>query len=608
MKNLLFASLAMILSISFTIAQNTIQWQKSLGGSDIDRAEAIQQTNDGGYIVAGFSYSNDGDVSDKHGGYDCWVVKLTNLGSIEWQKSLGGTEDDGAFSIQQTNDGGYIFAGYSNSNDGDVSGNLGYYDYWVVKLSSIGTIEWQKSLGGSGYDFAMSIQQTNDGGYIVAGESYSDDGDVSGHNGSYDFWVVKLSVIGTIEWQKSLGGQGDDVAFSIQQTIDGGYIVAGYSYSNDGDVTGSYGLGDSWVVKLNNIGTIEWQKSLGGFGHDNAYSIQQTNDGGFIVAGYSDSNDGEVSDNHGYYDCLVMKLSSIGSIVWQKSLGGSNGEFAYSIQQTNDGGYIVAGYSDSNDGDVTGNQGGDDYWVVKLTSLGTIEWQKSLGGTGAERAKWIQQTYDGGYIVAGYSPSNDGDVSGNHGDTDYWVVKLNSCQLSVNTQPANQIVNINDTAQFVVSSTYSLSNFQWQTDIGIGFQDLNSVLQYTGTTNDTLTISNVTLANNNQTFRCIISSGSCLDTTEVVVLTVLNTTGINEASQVNLFSVYPNPAQHIINLNADSKLLASIYTIYDNTGKMVLSGEINSQEKIIEIGNLSSGIYLFRVGENQKQIFKVIKE
>ena len=184
----------------------------------------------------------------------------------------------------------------------------------------------------------------------------------------------------------------------------------------------------------------------------------------------------------------------------------------------------------------------------------------------------------------------------------------NGCQLSVNSQPTNQTININTNTQFVVSSSDPIATYQWQTDLGVGFQNLNSVGQYIGTTNDTLIVLNVTMSNNNQPFRCIVSSGSCSDTSNVAVLTVNNNVGINETSQDNLFSVFPNPAQSVINVKSDSKLIGSAYTIYDNTGKVVLTGKLNSQNTTIELGNLSGGIYMFSVGENMKQTFKVIKE
>jgi hypothetical protein len=267
-------------------------------------------------------------------------------------------------------------AGGSPSVDGDVTGNHGLTDFWIVKLDTTGDIQWQKSLGGSGYDrtdYDQSICQTADGGYIVAGYSNSNDGDVSGNHGGYDYWIVKLNSNGHVQWQKCLGGSNDDLATSIKQTADGGYIVAGYSNSNHGDVSGNHGgNNDCWVVKLDASGNIQWQKCLGGTYDEVASSVQQTADGGYIVGGHSNSNDGDVNGNHGSFnDAWLVKLNVSGNIQWQKCLGGTYDEGANAVQQTADGGYVAVGLSDSNnDGDVSGNHGyplgTEDYWIVKL--------------------------------------------------------------------------------------------------------------------------------------------------------------------------------------------------------------------------------------------------
>lgn len=516
MKNLLITLSLFLTSIYLAGQSQSIEWQKCLGGTLADQGYSIRQTTDGGYIVTGRSTSNDGDVNGNHGGYDCWVVKLSSVGAIEWQKSLGGTGDDVGFSIEQTTDGGYIVAGQSTSIDGDVSGNHGGDDYWVVKLNSLGTIEWQECFGGSGLDMACSIEQTTDGGYIVAGSSFSIDGDVTDHYGdsaTSDYWIIKLSNNGAIEWQKSLGGAYNENASSIHQTTDGGYIVAGQSIFIDGDITSNHGGDDYWVVKLDSIGTIEWQKSFGGGSNDIAHSIQQTTDGGYVVSGSSYSINGDVTNHHGtvvFSDYWLVKLDDIGNIEWQKSLGGTNQDYGGPIQQTTDGGYIVFGSSNSSDGDVTSNHSGINYWVVKLNNTGVIIWQKSLGGTGSDYGQSIQQTFDGSYIVAGSSTSNNFDVTNNHGFFDYWVVKLSL------TVDVNEIIELND------------------------------------------------------------------------------------------FSVYPNPTSNQITLKANTNLLGTFYNIYDSMGKTVLSGQINAAQTVIELGNLSGGIYLFSVGES-KQSFKVIK-
>lgn len=432
MKKILTFFVILFTSLTLFSQTFTTQWKVSLGGSDIDNANSILQTTDGGYIAAGFSDSNNGDVSGNHGNPDYWIVKLNNQGVIQWQKSLGGTSVEQAHSIIQTTDGGYVVAGYSYSNNGDVSGNHGGYDSWVVKLNNLGVIQWQKSLGGTGSDLANSIVQTADGGYIVAGFSDSNNGDVSGNHGSSsDCWIVKLNDLGVIQWQKSIGGSNYDDAYSIVQTTDGGYIVAGVSSSNDGDVSGNHGTFDYWVVKLNSLGVIQWQKSLGGSSDDYAYSIVQTTDGGYVLAGVSISNNGDVSGNQGAFDYWVVKLNSFGVIQWQKSLGGTGSDFAYSIIQTTDGGYVVAGYSNSNNGNVSGNNGRNDYWIVKLNNLGVIQWQHCLGGSNDDIASSIIQTSDGSYVVAGMVISNDGDVSGNHGSSDFWITKFSVLNFAV---------------------------------------------------------------------------------------------------------------------------------------------------------------------------------
>ena len=315
----------------------------------------------------------------------------------------------------------------------------------------------------------------------------------------------------SIEWQKSLGGSGSDIGRSIQQTTDGGYIVVGESNSTNGDVTGNHGDFDYWVVKLSSTGAIIWQKTLGGTGSDNAYSIRQTTDGGYVVAGTSNSNDGDVTGNHGDFDYWIVKLSSTGSIIWQKSLGGSGIDWATSSQQTTDGGYIVIGGSNSIDGDITASLGINDYWVVKLSSTGSITWQKSLGGSRNDVGWSIQQRTDGGFIIAGTSDSNDGDVTGNNGNSDYWVIKLSA------------------------------------------------------------------------------------------------SVGVNEINVFNEFSVYPNPTSSQIKLKVKTDLIGAVYTIYDNMGKVVKSGKVKTENTIIELDDLSNGIYLLNVGGNSQQTFKVIK-
>ncbi len=421
-KKLILTSVVIFFASMVFAQAPSIEWQKKL--ITRDGANAVQQISDGGYIVAG--------VSRNGNYYDYSIEKLNANGITQWQKTFGGSGDDRPSAIRQTSDGGYIVAGSSTSNNGDVSGNHGQADYWIVKLNADGTIKWQKSLGGSRSDTASDIQQTSDGGYIVAGSSYSNDGDVSGHHdnpNTSDFWIVKLNSDGVIQWQKSLGGGQHDDAHSIQQTLDGGYIIAGRSFSG-GSAPFDYG-----IVKLSADGPIQWQKLLN-VENDTAYAIRQTPDGGYIVAGSTADHRFEKND---WY---IVKLDGSGTIQWQKILGGSNDDIAYDIQQTTDGGYIIAGTSRSTDGDVAVSYGSFDYWIVKLSVNGAIQWQKTLGGSAYDYPAAIQQTLDEGFIIAGFAGSNDGDITDTETDSLSWVVKLSRESLNTNEAALNNTVFI----------------------------------------------------------------------------------------------------------------------------------------------------------------------
>jgi len=449
MKNLI-CTLLFICAYIITNAQTHLQAENAFGGRDVDNAFSIQQTRDGGFITVGRTHSNNDDVHGNHGEFDYWVIKLGKLGGLQWQRCFGGELDDVAFSVQQTKDGGYIVAGESNSNFEQVTDNHGVLDFWLVKLDSSGNIIWKKSFGGSKDDFATSVKQTKDGGYIVVGGTNSNDGDVTNHHGptiTTDYWLVKLDAGGNKQWQKTYGGTNNDFAESVIQTKDGGYIIAGNTNSKNGDVTNVRDTiyGDAWIVKTDAIGKIQWQKTHGGSDYDQMNSIQQTKDGGYVSCGWTRSNDGDVTGAHGNYDFWVIKLDSIGTLKWQRSLGGSEGDLAYSIEQKNDGGYIAAGGTGSNDGQVTGLHGREDFWVVRLTANGNIKWQQALGSTELEEAKSVDITKDGGYIVAGWTGfqnNNNGDVTGTHGDYDVWIAKLTETAHGITSKNLSPVNNL----------------------------------------------------------------------------------------------------------------------------------------------------------------------
>ena len=386
------------------------------------------------------------------------MLKLDNLGTIEWKRIVGVTGTDVVYALFQTHDGGYFLGGYSSSNDYDVSGNHGgNYDGWAVKLSNTGNIEWQKTLGGSGWDDLWGAKQTADHGYILAGESTSNDGDATGNHGTFDFWVIKLDESGNVEWSKLYGGSGDDSGVAVIQTADGGYIAVGETASTDGQVTGLNGNIDFWVIKLSADGTLEWQNTYGGNGWDTASGVLQSADGGYVVLGYSGSNTGDVTGHYGSFDFWVIKIDSVGNLEWEKSLGGTNPDWARGIVPAVGGGYFLIGETQSMNGDVVGNTGGMQLWLVKISETGSLIWQKTYGGTLADGGFALDNTRDNGLILAGWAWSTDGDLIGslNRGYNDYWVVKLapesvssafepnaNPAHIDIYPNPASQAISI----------------------------------------------------------------------------------------------------------------------------------------------------------------------
>jgi uncharacterized delta-60 repeat protein len=345
---------------------------------------SIIQSSDGGYVVAGSTWSFGA------GGRDIYVVKLDSGGNVEWTKTIGGSGSDGALSIIQSSDGGYVVAGYTSSF------GAGGYDFYIVKLDSSGNVIWTKTIGGRFNDEAWSIIQSSDGGYVVAGYTSSF------RLGDRDIYVVKLDSSGNVIWTKTIGGGNLDYALSIIQSSDGGYVVAGY--------TVSFGAGwmDIYVVKLDSSGNVIWTKTISGSGNDAALSIIQSSDGGYVVAGYTSSF------GAGYEDIYIVKLDSSGNVIWTKTIGGSDSDRAYSIIQSSDGGYVVAGYTSSF------GAGYEDIYIVKLDSSGNVIWTKTIGGSDSDRARSIIRSSDGGYVFAGST------TSFGVGNSDIYVVKMDA--------------------------------------------------------------------------------------------------------------------------------------------------------------------------------------
>jgi hypothetical protein len=358
----------------------------TIGGPSNEEARSIIRTTDGGYAVAGFTRSFGA------GNADVYVVKLDGSGNIQWTRTIGGSIQDWGYSIIQTTDGGYAVAGYTGSF------GAGWSDVYVVKLDGSGNIQWTRTIGGGNDDSGFSIIQTTDGGYAVAGKTNSFGA------GQSDVYVVKLDGSGNIQWTRTIGGRISDEGNSIIQTSDGGYAVAGWSASFGA------GSGDVYVLKLDGSGNLQWTRTIGGRNVDYGYSIIQTTDGGYAVAGYTSSvDDGSVV----YDNVYVVKLDGSGNLQWTRTIGGGSKDYGYSIIQTTDGGYAVAGYTESF------GAGKKDVYVVKLNcsvkvnvgSCGSVFVDSGAIGTGGSVSSVNPSTSSGGTVSSGGSAGSGGKVT-----------------------------------------------------------------------------------------------------------------------------------------------------------------------------------------------------
>ncbi len=403
---------------------------KTLGGSKNESARSVVKTNDGGYLVLGYSQSVDGDISIVKTTiqYDIWLLKYDDQDQLQWQKFYGGSKDDKGYKVIQTIDNGFALVGYSKSNDGDLDFNAGFEDVWVLKINAFGDVEWKSTTGFPGTDKAFSIIQTTDGGFFVGSIL---DVTASGGLGNSkkvlhaggDFWGIKLAGNGTIEWRKYFGGSNTDSCYDVVEVLDG-YIMIGSSDSVDVDVKGNKGSYDFWVVKIDKNGTQIWEKSFGGKEIDEAYQIIKTADGNFLLVGETRSSETDVTNQKGGADVWIVKMNTDGAIIWQKTYGGSNFDVARAGCVTQDGNYLITGSTRSTDIDIAMNNGLNDVWVLKINPSGDLLWQKSIGGSDIDFAFDIKELNDKSIVIVGESNSDDKDVKENKGFTDLLIIKL----------------------------------------------------------------------------------------------------------------------------------------------------------------------------------------
>lgn len=398
-----------------------VLFSKSIG-SNRDFCKKVATFADGSFVMVGKSESS--SQMPGHGRFDGWVVKFDAQGNVLWQKVFGGSLDDELDAVVVLDDGGMLAVGGTESNDGDVTGNHGQQDIWLVRLGPAGNLLWQKTIGGTGYEVASGVVHLPDGSFVVSGHGNSSDGDFTTNHGTADFKLVKVDADGKLLWQHSLGGTQSEFAYSLATTPDGGFVLAGGTFSSDGDVTGSRSTQDMWIVRTDNAGTIVWSRTVGGSDEDFATAVVAGSDGTIAVTGevFSSEITGKKKlDN----DFLVIKMDASGTLLWQNSFGGSYGEIPHDMISGTNGSYLVLGSTTSSDGNVYGNHGGFDGWLIKVDgTTGSLAWQQALGGSHDEDLWGLAMTPDHDLVLVGSSDSTDGDLALNKTQTGGWVLKV----------------------------------------------------------------------------------------------------------------------------------------------------------------------------------------
>ncbi len=396
-------------------------FSKILGGSDLDVLRDIRQTRDGGYIVIGTTGSNDGNVIGNHGSEDVWVVKLDASGAIQWQRCLGGPGNDSGKSVQQTADGGFIIAADTSSTEGDVMGNHGGSDIWVIKLDASGNVQWRRCYGGANDDTAGSVQTTSDGGYILIGTTNSSDGDVSDNHGGSDIWVARLNAAGHIQWQRSLGGSGTDNGFSVIQMRDGGYLAAGQTSSTNDDVSGETGSNspDGWLVKLDASGRTQWQRVLSGCDTMRCGIIGQNGNDAIVVLE-------EERASYRHEGCVFYSIESLievdatGVIRWRRSFRDDLVRSSGTVERTAGGEYMLAYVTEITRSVNDQEQQFYATVIERIDESGRVKMRRQLGAVmqadryfECEAFVTIRQAGDGGFILAGTVDTANRDSNGN---------------------------------------------------------------------------------------------------------------------------------------------------------------------------------------------------
>ncbi len=364
-----------------------ITFERTYGGTGYDNGSSVLQTDNGGYLIAGSTNSFGA------GGDDMYLIKTDAHGETAWTRTYGGTGDDGARSVQRAVDGGFVTAGSTKSF------GAGHTDFYLVKIDTGGDTTWTKAVGDTNFDYFCSAKQTFDSGYVLVGST-------TVYNRVY-VYLIKTDARGDTQWIRSYGSGAFNQGSSVLQTSDSDYVIVGYDYFPGGGSQGAI------LLRVNADGDYEWGVHYGGGGDDQCMDVDLTADGGCIIAGWTKSF------GAGKSDVFLIKAGADGGPLWSKTFGGDSSDAGYSVQQTLDGGYIIAGYTASS------GAGSNDVYLVRTDANGDMLWARTYGGASNDYAASVQQAADGGFIIVGTT------YSFGAGNSDVYLIKTDSLGLAV---------------------------------------------------------------------------------------------------------------------------------------------------------------------------------
>ncbi|MBL7904687.1 MAG: T9SS type A sorting domain-containing protein [Bacteroidales bacterium] len=608
--NILF----LLLTLDYGYAQNNkIVWQQCLGDDEVAYYYSATRIQDGYFLTLGISSGE--EATNYHGDSDIWVLRTDTLHNVLWEKCYGGSDTDVPIQIKPITDSTFYIFGLTTSLDGDVqSGNNGHSEVWVIKINGQGDIFWEQTYGSPYNDIMNDLIVTPDGGFVFVDRIDSPGGDITQFYGAYDVWMCKCDADGNIQWQKTLGSEGLDNGVSLIINRRGNIMMVGQVQYHGGMVTcyPQGAIGNVWLVELDMQGNILWQECYGGSDYEAGFKIVEA-DAGYIFTGFTYSNDGDVSGHHGEdgldgkTDIWVVKIDTLGAIVWQRCLGGSDWDYPGAVFTTNAGEILVFGDTYSNDGDVSGNHshpGYVDVWLAKLDSNGTLTGQQCFGGLMDEylNTHSVSKINDYRYIIASEAKiANNNDVQctfhGGNPPEDAWFFEIKDCGYyapAIPLQPEGPVwvyTSLTSQSTYTLPAAANSNGYVWE------LSPATAGTLYSDSTTAIVTWSNTfkgTAAIRAFNFNdCGSSAWS--DTLYVHVDTTLS---IHEPSAI-AFNVYPNPAGNFVVFEIQNENIQSSIVISDLTGRPVATLPLTGQKTVWQTEGVKPGVYLYRLQTGQ---------